>query len=515
MATRSKGATALAQAASRTRLRKAKRYSKAGTTTAKTTGAPEQEYTASKGPVPTGASGVTSAPESSRPDVNSGRIAEINTRISELYEGKKPGMTGDPLTSIFRGSTTESQERDRLLQELESLGGSRPEGSEDYRPLGDRVPQPPDVYEDPTGIAGPGETDPQTIAELGQGVVTSIEEGERDRQAAQLEDQARGNILAGEVREDIGETTGRIDTAADQVAADQVRFQASMEGAADQIEKIPEEVTKEFDRLNERFGDAADVSFDRIGGQRAEALGNVDQGRSEAMQAAVQGIQGNVNTQTAQIMANPNLTASQKQSMVAQVKLAGASSIAPAIGQTVLAFNQLSADVATKFGAITGQLESTVLTGEAELAGLQGQAFTEAQVQVGKMTNQLLEIDANASASFANSQSQLLATRTHATMTGNQILLNTLPEQSTPWLDITGSAIAAYEIGRDVVTTQREWEMGSFGMEMTIASLRAEQGNPVANIVESIIGGYVKGGPAGAAFGLVEGGASEMGREYI
>ncbi len=471
------------------KLLEAKRGRK-GTTTAKTTGAPEQEYTGSKEGAPTGASGTTVTP---------------GTNPNPLYRPE----AGGPIMN--------REEYQAYLDEKKA------EKVEAAKPLGDRVPQPPDVYKDPTGIAGPGadvdpktgEPIPQTIAELGQGAASSFEEAARGQLAAQEEDQTRADVLAGEVRGDVDETTDKIDTALTQVEADQKRFQTSMEGAADQIKKIPEEVTKEFDRLNERFGDAADVSFDRVEGQRAEALGDVDRGRSEAMQAAVQGIQGNVNTQTAQIMANPNLTASQKQSMVAQVKLAGASSIAPAIGQTVLAFNQLSADVATKFGAITGQLESTVLTGEAGLTGLQGQAFTEAQVQVGKMTNQLLEIDANASASYANSQSQLLATRTHATMTGNQILLNTLPEQSTPYLDLTGAATASYEIGRDILTTQHEWDMGSFGMEMTIAALRAEQGSPGANILEAVFQGLVTGGPTGGAMGLAAGLFSEKDRQYI
>jgi hypothetical protein len=229
------------------------------------------------------------------------------------------------------------------------------------------------------------------------------------------------------------------------------------------------------------------------------------------MQAAVQGIQGNVNTQVAQIMANPNLTQSQKQSMVAQTRLAGASSIAPAIGQTILGFNQLSADIATKFGAITGQIESTVIGAKAELTGLQGQAFSNAQIAVGQISSQLLDIDASASASYATSQSQLLATRSHATMTGNDILLNTLPEQSTPYLDLTGASVAAYTIGSDIMKSQFAMALQEFGMDVTIAMLRSQQGNPVTNILEGIVGGFAAGGPVGAIFGGLGGLAGSQG----
>ncbi|MEE9592304.1 MAG: hypothetical protein V3W28_01840, partial [Thermoplasmata archaeon] len=271
------------------------------------------------------------------------------------------------------------------------------------------LPIPPDYTFSRTGITIPGEED--TVAGTGQQVVTRETERAEAQLAAQREDEALADTLAGEVRRDIGETTAGIDTAIEDAQADRQRLQADLATTQERIQGIPEEVTREFDRLRDQFGQAADASFDRIDAQRGQALGRADEGRSAAMQAAVQGIQGNVNTQVAQIMANPNLTRSQKQSMVSQVKLTGASSLAPTIGKTVLAFNQLSADIATKFGAITGQIESTVLGAKAQLTGLQGQAFSQAQVAVGQISSQLLEIDANAGASFANSQSQLLATR--------------------------------------------------------------------------------------------------------
>jgi hypothetical protein len=350
---------------------------------------------------------------------------------------------------------------------------------------GDGIPEAPSLTETPTGIAYRGE---ETVAGLGQELVDAYTVTASRQNLAEQEDKKQADLFAGDVRGDIEETTGLIDVASGEVEKDRQRFRTEIEGARGRIEGIPDEITNEFDRLRDEFGAEADVSFDRIDTQREAALGKAEEGRSAAMQAAVEGIQGNVNNQVAQINANPDLTQSQKQSMISQVKLAGASSMAPAIGQTVLAFNQLSADIATKFGGITGQIESTVLGAKAQLTGLQGQAFSAAQVAVGQMSNQLLEIEANASASFASSQSQLLATRTQATMTGNDILLRTLPEQSTPYLDLTGAATAAYTIGSDVVSRDFVMRLQTASMEITKEMVASMRGSPIENLLEVVLG---------------------------
>lgn len=430
--------------------------------------------------------------------------------------GGKPVFTSDASAAADALGRLAALGPDALREiEKSNKAGTKPptleEAEKKFTPLGSQVPGAPQLSGDPTGVAGPGAEEPQTVTEAGQGVVTALEEAGRGQQAAQEEDQARAEELATEVRADKEATLGAIDEAGTRLTADRFQLERGLREAGTKIEQIPTEVTNEFNRLRDEFGEAADASFDRIDTQREDALGKADQGRSAAMQAAVQGIQGNVNTQVAQIMSNPNLTQSQKQSMVAQVRLSGASSMAPAIGATVLQFNQLSADIATKFGAITGQLEGTVLQGEAQLIGLQGQAFTQAQITVGQMTNQLLEIDANSSVGFANAQSQLLATRSHATMTGNDILLQTLPEQSTPYLDLTGAAVASYEIGRDLMMSQWEMDAQSFGMDLQIAMLRSMQGSPTSNMFEGFLAGFDKGGVIGGIFGAAGSIAGEPG----
>lgn len=356
-----------------------------------------------------------------------------------------------------------------------------------------------------TGITDPDTTVPsgqgQTTRGLGQNVVDTARETERAELAAGQEDQARADEFAGEVRADAEETVDKIDEQSMSLEEDATRIQESIANQAEALQEIPGEVKAEFEDLRQQLSVERDASFERTDAQRGEALGQVMQGRSSAMQAAVQGIQGNVNNQVASIQSNPNLTDSQKAGMIAQIKMSGAGAIAPAIGQTVLGFNQLAADVATKFGSITGQLEATGLTVSAELMGEQGAAYAQAQVAVGEMANQLIDIDANTSVAFAQAQSQLLATRTHATMTSNDILLRTLPLQNTPFADYNGSATAAFEIALGLQDKDFIRQLQSSSMGMTMALFQDMIGTPQQNFWQSILSGFSSGGVMGGVMG--------------
>lgn len=369
------------------------------------------------------------------------------------------------------------------------------------------IPDAPDLDKDSTGISGPGTRAgvDETVTDLGQGVVDAETDRAREELKAEVEDQDRAQGVADTVADDKDETVGKVDDALDDLSDSEDRFRANMEGAADDLKKIPGLVEDKFDQISDDFGAVADASFDRLDSNREDALAEVDRGRSAAMQAAVQGIQGNVNNQIATINSNPNLTQAQKASMTAQVRLAGASSMAPAIGSTILGFNQLAVEVHTKFGAISGQIQGQILQGEAAIGIAGGQAFATAQVAVGQMTNQLLEIDANAAVGFANAQSQLLATRSHATMTSNDLLLRLLPEQSTPYIDLTGSATVAYEIGKDLMLSQWEMDAQASAMELTRMAMASMKGDPISNMFMGAASGFMVGGVPGAIFGALGG----------
>jgi len=374
------------------------------------------------------------------------------------------------------------------------------------------VPDAP-MSTDRTGIKDPRHStqdEGQTVAQLGQGVVDASARHDKDSLAAQEEDKAQADTLADDVAADADETVAKIDEQSMALEEDADRVQESIANQAEALKKIPGEVKAEFEDLRGQLSAEREASFERIEGQRGEALSQVMEGRSSAMQAAVQGIQGNVNNQIASIQSNPNLTDSQKQGMVAQIRMSGAGAIAPAIGKTVLGFNQLSADVATKFGAITGQLEGIGLQVSGDLMGQQGNAYAQAQVAVGEMANQLIDIDASSSAAFAQGQSQLLATRTHAQMTSNDILLRTLPLQNTPYPDTRGTHTAAFEIGmgiqdKDFIRTTQVHSMG-----LTAALTRSMIGTPQGNFLESALAGLQAGGPKGMIWGGIIGAAQSV-----
>ena len=175
--------------------------------------------------------------------------------------------------------------------------------------------------------------------------------------------------------------------------------------------------------------------------------------------------------------------------------------MAPAIGATVLQFNQLAGDIATKFGTITADLERTGLMQKAGLMGMQGQMFAQAQTAVGEMTNQLLEIDANSSVAFAQAQGQLLGIRAQAELGSNDILLRLLPEQSTPYADFTGSAQTQWVVSNDIVKGQFIMDLQSHAVQIQAAMVEEMIGNPVKDLFEGVLEGFKSGGLPGAAFG--------------
>lgn len=389
-------------------------------------------------------------------------------------------------------------------------------GTGDGTRLGDRMPEPPNYSETPTGVQSPttaaGDT---TVAGAGQGIIAAESARAQGEYQGLAADKATADALAAGIRGDTAEFEGLIDQAHEDMDEAQVQYLTSLKDAQENFERIPVEITTEFDRLRTQFDRAASDSFNRIDGQRGAALAEVNAGRSAALQAAVQGIQGSVNTQVAQIMANGSLTQSQKQSMVSQVKLNGATAIAPVIGQSVLAFNQLSTQVHTHFASLTGQLEVTGLSGKAQLVGLSGEAYAQAKTVVGQLTTQLLDMTEGSNAAHANAQSQLLATRAHATLTGNNTLLQLLPEQGTPYLDLTGSAVAAYEIGADILKSQFAMDLQTYGMELQIAAMRSMQGDPASNILEGIVSGFIQGEIPGAILGGVASAVGNINTEWV
>lgn len=446
-------------------------------------------------------------------------MAEIDTsaRDAEIRRREEAAQAESDRIQGLQDERAANRERigglrgGRLRQGLERLSFFAKGGESQFEtPLGDRLPPAPNLVTDQTGIVLPGEEEARTPTELGQRAVEEEFATEEARFAAAQENQQRAEGVAGDIQASTEATTADIEETREDLAARQEDFDARLAEQSETLQDIPNQITSEFERLREEFGAEADASFDRLDVQREAALAGVMQGRSQAMEAAVQGVQGNVNNQIAQIQANTSLTASQKQSMISQVRLQGATAMGPIIGASVLAFNQLAADVATKFGSITGQLEGIGLQVKGQLIGMQGEAFASAQIEVGRMTNQLLDIQASSDAAYANSQGQLLAIRSSAEMAGNGLMVELLPAMATPYLDLTGATNAAASTAMTLMMDQYTLEQGTYAMELNVASLRENQGTFLSRLIEGFFSGFAvagnkKGGILGA-FGSVSGG---------
>lgn len=348
------------------------------------------------------------------------------------------------------------------------------------------------------GIKSPEDS---PIRPAGEDLIGSEVDLAQDTFAAEKEDQERalelGETVAGDKEGLVSDIEG-VRTGLQGQAED---VQANIDQQREDLKDIPQATRTEFQQLRQEFEQQSSVAFDRVDQQRENALAGVMRGQSAALQAAVQGIQGNINTAVSQIQANPNLTQAQKAGMIAQVRLQGASSLAPAVGATVLQFNTLAADVATKFGSISGSIQNTVLNNQAQLAGLQGQAFAQAQVEVGRMTNQLLEIESNSAIAFGQAQNQLLATRSMAENTANDLMLKLLPEQSTPYADFTNAAATRLTFENDMWEKNANLLLGQAKFGLDVAMIRAMQGTPMSNFLEGAISGFEQGGVVGAIAG--------------
>jgi hypothetical protein len=119
------------------------------------------------------------------------------------------------------------------------------------------------------------------------------------------------------------------------------------------------------------------------------------------------------------------------------------------------------------------------------------------------MTNDLLQLDANADAAYANSQATLAGARTQAQMANDQMQTAMLPEMGEPYLDLTGASTAHLSYMTELMDKQWARQAQTFGMAVMVEMLKA-QNNPWANFLEGAMAGGQFGLP-GAVMGGVAG----------
>lgn len=344
-----------------------------------------------------------------------------------------------------------------------------------------RKPKPSEVIKEAVGEP------PDIQGELGprrEEFVESVQRTEEERVAGAQEDAMRARREGGRIVGDTKDLVGDIEGVRAQLGEQFADLEEGIQDQRDQLGALPGQVREEFEGIRETFREQVSGSLGRMGGFREEALADVYKGQSLAMDSAVQGIQGTINTQVSQIRGNPNLTESQKQQMIAQVKLGGAMQMGPAIGATQLQFNQLAADTATKFGNIIGGLETAGLSGEAQLGGLQGQAFTQASIAAGQLGNQLLELEKSTADSWAAGQSQLLGLRSQAENLRNRAMIDLLPQMNTPVMNYSAPAQADLQTMKELLQLDFANRLGVGALEVQGLAANALAGNPFMNVAQ-------------------------------
>lgn len=345
-----------------------------------------------------------------------------------------------------------------------------------------------------TGLAATGVKQEGAVDALTQ---DTIREAEFERQ--------RGEditALSQQIDRDSAQTSGNVATVRGQLFQQQADLQEKINQSGDQLAGLPDAVRDEFQSIRDQFSDVVSGAVSDIRGDRDAALAQVFQGQSQAMSAAVQGIQGNVNTQIAQINSNPNLTDAQRQQMISQVRMTGAMQMGPTIGATQLQFNQLAADTATKFGSFVTQLEGAGIAGQAQLGTAQGQAFTQASIAAGQLGNELLSIEANSGPAFAAAQSQLLGLESQAEMTGNQIQASLVRDLQGNFVPFSDPTMFDLQSTFDLMKFEAQVNLGIAGTEASMFAAQAMAGNPWLAAAQTAA---QFGGAAGAGAGLLVG----------
>lgn len=261
--------------------------------------------------------------------------------------------------ALFSGSLGGQSAGSRLGEALAALmsgkkGGKKPD-------LGDSRPGPTDF----TKVTQPHR---DTLMRVG------LEDIGRQEQA-QEQNIAQAQGLSADMNNRFVRGQGRLEGLDEDIQSSTQDTLRGFNKVAGQAADLPGATRQQVYESEARFGRMLDERLGTITERADQALGDVMKGHEWAMQSAVQGIQGNVNNQVAQINADPNLSPTQRQQMISQVRMQGSMQLAPAVGQTILAFNTLQAQTAT-------QLTNTIASAQTAAMGLQGQMATAGMTQI-------------------------------------------------------------------------------------------------------------------------------------
>jgi len=244
------------------------------------------------------------------------------------------------------------------------------------------------------------------------------------------------------------------------------QFTQERQALSQQVMNMPEQVTQKFDQAVTDVMGRVDSAQALIDSKESAAMSQVMQGKSAAMQSAVQGIQGNINAQISQIQGNPNMTAAQKQTAISQVKMQGMSQIAPAVGSTILQFNDLAARTAVSFGQMTTQIQGQGIASMTQLAGAGAEAYANTTVAANQIGASLINMQASADSNYISNVSNLESTRATIEMAGDTLRAQLLPGMGKPYAQYADAMVEYTQNDFDLQNTEFQNILGKYGMDV-------------------------------------------------
>ena len=336
------------------------------------------------------------------------------------------------------------------------------------------IPSPP-----PTG---------QTVQAALPGITAQATKEETARLASEQEQTDRANRLAQTATGTVGQADLGFQQAQTAAQVGHQTNQALLQDAQAALQKLPEQVQGTVDAAKNDFAAFAQKGLSEVTARADETISKVAEGQGAALQAATQGIQGNVRNQINAISGDPNIPPAQKAQMITQVKMQGAMALAPAVGQTILQFNTLQAETAVNMNKqVTDTInQATATYGGLATAGMQQVAGAfEASKQIGAT---LAGIAVNDNSTYAMNKAAITAQRFQADSVGDQFQLALLPDRATPVPQY--SQIMAGDLQARVNAMQADFQNLAYTYGMSIDEIMRQQGewNSKINSLGSVVG---------------------------
>jgi len=293
----------------------------------------------------------------------------------------------------------------------------------------------------------------------------------------------------------------RIEGLQDEAGALHDQFAGDSKALSEQALAIPEQVNQKYDAAISQTMARVDSAQALLDGKEAAASAEVFRGRSSAMASAVQGIQGNINNQIASIQGDPNMTASQKQTLIAQVKMNGMMQIAPAVGTTILGFNDLAARTSVAFGQMTTQIQGQGIQSMEALSGAGAQAFANTSVAATQMATSILNMQQQSDSSYITNMTNLESVRGTLDMAGDSLRAQLLPGLGIPFANYADPMMQHAASSFELVKSEFAAMVGQANSDMQGWIAATTTSNAQWAGLREI--GTAVGGPAGVAATLV------------